>query len=347
MLAARRLRRLLGSHARGRGGGGRDDRADPGDLGRGCPAPDRRGGGRTRERSVGRGLGRRRAVRHDEWVAARRGAHGVRAGSGGTGLVSRPEVTVGVDIGTSSVKAIAADHDGNVVARVRVPHEVRVPAPGRFEHDAEVAWRRGPREALAAVSTDLDVRGVSVAAMVPSLTAVDGDGIPLLPGLLYGDERGREEGGGESRKGMTERGELLGFMGWAMREAPDAAGFWPAQAVANHALCGEAVMDMTTAATAHPFFDFMDGWSEPLGKELGVRVEQMPRVMPAGWKVGHVDGDGAALASGSIDAMAEQIVAGADDDGDVLVILGTTLIIWAVTTSNKEVPGYWTIPHTA
>jgi len=136
-------------------------------------------------------------------------------------------------------------------------------------------------------------------------------------------------------------------MGWAMREAPAAAGFWPAQAVANHALCGEAVMDMTTAATAHPFFDFVDGWSESVGAELGVRVSQMPRVMPAGWKVGQVDGDGPALASGSIDAFAEQIVAGADDDGDVLVILGTTLIIWAVTTSSEQVPGYWTIPHTA
>ena len=76
-----------------------------------------------------------------------RGAHRA-AGQGG-----EPEgVTVGVDIGTSSVKAVAADDDGNVVASVRVPHEVRVPSPGRFEHDAEVAWRHGPRDALAAVN---------------------------------------------------------------------------------------------------------------------------------------------------------------------------------------------------
>jgi xylulokinase len=82
------------------------------------------------------------------------------------------EVTVGIDIGTSSVKAIAADGDGNVVARARVPHQVVVPAPERFEHDAAAAWRDGPRRALAELGA-LDVRGVSVAAMVPSLTAVD------------------------------------------------------------------------------------------------------------------------------------------------------------------------------
>ena len=101
------------------------------------------------------------------------------------------EVTVGIDIGTSSVKAIAADGDGNVVASARVPHEFHVPSPGRFEHDADEAWRRGPRAALDALGDTVPL-GVSVAAMVPSLAAVDAAGVPITPGLLYGDERGRQ-----------------------------------------------------------------------------------------------------------------------------------------------------------
>ena len=51
------------------------------------------------------------------------------------------EITVGIDIGTSSVKAIAADADGTVVAFSRVPHEIQIPAPDRFQHDAASAWR--------------------------------------------------------------------------------------------------------------------------------------------------------------------------------------------------------------
>ena len=43
------------------------------------------------------------------------------------------EVTVGLDIGTTSVKAVAADADGKVVASARVPHSFSVPAPLRFE----------------------------------------------------------------------------------------------------------------------------------------------------------------------------------------------------------------------
>ena len=46
------------------------------------------------------------------------------------------EVTVGIDIGTTSVKAVAADSDGNVLARCRVPHPVFIPLGDRLEHDA-------------------------------------------------------------------------------------------------------------------------------------------------------------------------------------------------------------------
>jgi len=39
-------------------------------------------------------------------------------------------------------------------------------------------------------------------------------------------------------------------------------------------------------------------------------------------------------------------MAGADHEGDVLVILGSTLIIWAVVTEAFDVDGLWTVPHT-
>src|SRR3954466_9792603 len=104
------------------------------------------------------------------------------------------EVTVGVDIGTTSVKAIAADGDGNVLASARVPHPIRVPTPEAFEHDIDAAWRDGVRSAYAQVSGIHDVAAVDVAAMVPSLGALRADGRAAGPGLLYGDHRGRRDG---------------------------------------------------------------------------------------------------------------------------------------------------------
>src|SRR5258707_913730 len=91
--------------------------------------------------------------------------------------------------GSPRVDAIAADADGRVVARTRIPHQLRVPAPDRLEHDADEAWRKGPLAALAELGRP-DAAAVAVTAMVPSLTAVDDVGRPLTPGLLYGDSRG-------------------------------------------------------------------------------------------------------------------------------------------------------------
>src|SRR4051794_16299237 len=121
-------------------------------------------------------------------------------------------VTVGIDIGTTSVKAVAADDDGTVVARTRVPHRIGIPAPNRFEHDANRAWRWGPRRALAGLHAR-DAKAVSVVAMVPSLTAVNRRGVPQTPGLLYGDSRGRNH---------DVPGEMEAFASWTLAECPDA-----------------------------------------------------------------------------------------------------------------------------
>ena len=254
--------------------------------------------------------------------------------------VSAKEVTIGIDIGTTAVKAVAADEDGQVVARARIPHRLRVPAPDRLEHNADQAWRQGPVAAVAELGSP-DASAVAVTAMVPSLTAVDGVGRPLTPGLLYGDGRGRAPGGGG---GTFLTGEAVEFLRWTAREAPEAKGYWPAMAVANHALAGEAVLDNATASTTYPLFDGT-GWSEDACAECGTTADRMPRVEQTGTVVGQLRDARAVLAAGSVDALCEQLVAGADRAGDVVVLCGTTLIVWVTIPEYREVPGLWTLPH--
>jgi xylulokinase len=258
--------------------------------------------------------------------------------------VSRNGVTVGIDIGTTAVKAIAADADGRVMARARIPHRLRVPTPNRLEHDADEAWRRGPLAALEQVRRQVqgpDIRAVAVSAMVPSLTAVDAAGRPVAAGLLYGDERGRIAGD----QPLPALGEAAEFLRWMAAEVPDAAGFWPAPAVANHALAGQAVIDFATAATSFPLFGGT-GWDPAACAERGATVEQMPDVKTIGAAAGQLAGTDAVLGIGAVDALCEQMVAGADRDGDVLVMCGTTLIVWVTVPEARQVPGLWTIPHT-
>src|SRR5436305_10089869 len=182
------------------------------------------------------------------------------------------DLAVGIDIGTTSVKAVAADADGNVIARARVPHRVVIPEADRFEHDADEAWRRGPREALARMPEG-QIRAVSVTGMVPSLCAVDRDGVPVTAGLIYGDERGRTGSGADP----SGSGETAAFLRWISTEEPEALGYWPAQAVANNALAGEPSLDTATAFSAYPLFDG-NVWDEAQLAEVGARAEQFTPV---------------------------------------------------------------------
>ena len=259
--------------------------------------------------------------------------------------------TIGVDVGTTSVKAVAVDAQGTVVARTRVAHRVGTPTADALEHDPARAWRRGPRRAFAAVSEVLDgpAAGVAVTSMIPSITAVDRRGTPLLPGVLYGDFRAREaeelgnQGrGGDGQAGERDQGRRM--LQWAIDERPGARGYWNCQAMATHALTGVPAIDSATATSFGGLYG-PGGWDEAALDKLGVEERQLPVVGQMGEGIGTVAGTGTAFAGGSVDAFCEQIVAGANRPGDVLAIFGATLIVWVVTEEWKDVPGLITLPN--
>ena len=88
----------------------------------------------------------------------------------------------------------------------------------------------------------------------------------------------RQPGQGDQRARDTTflAGEAVEFLRWTAREAPDAAGYWPAPAVANYALAGEAVIDNASASTTYPLFDGT-GWSEDRCAECGATADRMPQ----------------------------------------------------------------------
>jgi xylulokinase len=241
-------------------------------------------------------------------------------------------VTVGVDIGTTSVKAVAADATGTIVDRIRIPHPLLVPEPDRLEHDADRAWRRGPRRAFRQFAS-LSPGAVAVASMVPSMTAVDRTGRPLSPGLIYGDGRGDREGD-----------EGIGFVRWLASEYPDARGFWPSTAVANHALGGVSAVDIGVAMSCGSLFTG-EKWNPETCASVGAEPSQFPDVATPGAPIGRVRGTDAVLGAGFVDVMCEQLASGANQVDDVHVLCGTSLVIWAISETEWQIPGLWTYPH--
>jgi xylulokinase len=247
--------------------------------------------------------------------------------------VGADQVTVGVDIGTTSVKAVAVDASGRVVARSRIRHRIEATAD-RLRHDADQAWRRGPRRALRALEQgalaalgDVHPLALSVTGMVPSMAAVNGRGKPLSDGLLYGDAEGRPA----DRHGLPDLvGDAPEFLRALVRTVPGAAGYWSAQTTATGAMGGPPVLAADVARVLWPLV--ADGrWEQSVLDECGVTTEQVPRIVANRTPIADVEG--MLLDGGSIDVACERLISGVED-GDALVICGSTLIVMAALPSG-------------
>jgi xylulokinase len=265
-------------------------------------------------------------------------------------------LAAGVDIGTTAVKAVVADEDGTIVGRSRVASRLVIGAGGDFEHDALASWWEAPRSALKQAAAAARPQAVAVSAMMPSAVAVDGTGRPLGPGLLYGDSRAGPSGTGPSGDPTTSD-EMARLCAWVAARYPGAEGYWPSQAVANASLGSEGVTDLASAFAAGPLFGG-SGWDGPACEAAGFPASRLPRVAVFGEAIGtlapevlgdeNAGAEATVLGAGSVDGLCEQVVAGTVNDGDVLVALGSTLVVWLTVPGwPDEVPGLWRAPHLA
>jgi sugar (pentulose or hexulose) kinase len=78
---------------------------------------------------------------------------------------------VGLDLGTTNVKAIAVDENGKVIASAARGYPIFTPLPGRAEQDPQAVWR-GAVEALHELSEQLAGREIIGLSLSGACTAV-------------------------------------------------------------------------------------------------------------------------------------------------------------------------------
>jgi xylulokinase len=265
------------------------------------------------------------------------------------------ELLLGIDIGTSSTKAVLARPDGTIVGVHAVEHGVSRPRPGWAEHDPEAVWWAdilhvcdGLREHLC------DVRAVCVSGLGPCLLAADRFGRPIRAAILYGiDTRATIEieeltarfgsdailrRGGSALSSQAVGPKLL----WLRRNEPDV---WQrtrrllmASSYAIHRLTGEYVLDHHSASQCDPLYDLSaNAWSMDWADELAPDLE-LPRLAWSNEIVGAVTAAaadatglpiGTPVAAGTIDAWAEAHSVGVSRPGDLMLMYGTTIFLIA------------------
>jgi len=131
-------------------------------------------------------------------------------------MAERQAVFLGIDIGSSELRAGFITPDGRSLGIARAQHAMAVDAGrGIAEQDAE-RWWTGlvdvVRELLAA--TDVEVAGICVDGHGPTLCPTDPDGRPTRPAITWLDRRAT----GEART-LTD---TTGLQGWALGVLPAA-----------------------------------------------------------------------------------------------------------------------------
>ena len=200
---------------------------------------------------------------------------------------------LGIDLGTSGVKALVAGTDGGILGRGTAGYPVRVPASGRAEAapgDWWLATRAAVREALAEADR-VTVTAVAVAGQMHGVVLVDDRGAPLRPAILWLDQRAAAEAatyqelpceytavlGNRPSPGMA--GPLLS---WLMTHEPCTvrAAWWALQPKdwLRLRLTGQAATDPTDASGTLLFDLARDAWADPLIEKLGLPREKLPPV---------------------------------------------------------------------
>jgi xylulokinase len=116
------------------------------------------------------------------------------------------EALIGIDVGTSGVKAIAISPHGEVLATAEEGYPLSTPEPGWSEQAPEDWWR-----ATQACLARLPEGAVGLSGQMHGLVTLDGDDRVLRPAILWNDQRTSAECEEiERRIGLARLVELTG-----------------------------------------------------------------------------------------------------------------------------------------
>lgn len=246
---------------------------------------------------------------------------------------------LGLDVGTTSVKAGLFDAGGARLAAAGEEYRLDHPGPDRAQLDAETYWRASQaavRAALAAAGAGRDdVAAISVSSQGETVVPVDGSGRPLAPALVWLDNRARAE--------AREIGDALGdtriydvtgvpsvaptwsackILWWRRHEPAvfaEASRFLLVEDFLLHRLTGRFVTEGGVHCTSLLLDIRANAWWEEMLDIVGIDPARLPDLVHPGDAVG-------TLSPAAADALGlsprTQVVAGGMDQGAGAVGVG-------------------------
>ncbi|BCA63878.1 xylulose kinase [Sphingomonas sp. HMP9] len=267
---------------------------------------------------------------------------------------------LGIDIGTSGVKAVVLDTHGSVVGQGTAALTVQRPHPLWSEQDPD-AWWQATTAAVQAIDPGVrrSVRGVGLAGQMHGATLLDADDRPLRPAILWNDGRCFAEclaleravpdlrtiAGNIAMPGFTAP-KLL----WVREHEPDvfakiATVLLPKDYV-RLLMTGDKASDLSDSAGTLWLDVGGRCWSDEILAACGLTQAQMPALFEGSEITGTLTAEVAELwgmpqvpvAAGGSDNAAGAVGVGVVKDGDALLSLGTSGVIFVATDDFRPNP---------
>ena len=276
-----------------------------------------------------------------------------------------PETLIGIDIGTTAVKAVLVDLGGRLLAESAVAYPTERPRPAWVEQDPEV-WLRHVLAALRDFARAQDLRGlrgIGLTSQVNTHVFVDAALRPLRPAIVWQDARAAAEAAALDATVTPE--EKLAWFGapmpidasHALARIAWVAGHQPAVwAATAHVLAPKdfVLARLTGAVAADPIAAVgLAGadlrYVEPLiGRVEGARARLAPLADPLE-AVGRVRGDlpcaGVPVTLGTMDAWAGMFGVGVAEPGQAMYLSGTSEVLGLISAARVPTPGVIVFPE--
>jgi xylulokinase len=257
-------------------------------------------------------------------------------------------VVVGIDVGTTGLKAIALSPDGEVLATAAHGYALSTPHAGWAEQDPD-DWWQAAEAALAEVAAGREVAGIGLSGQMHGLVALDAEDRVIRPAILWNDQRTAAECieieeliGTERLVELTGNRALTGFTApkllWLRRHEPDAyariARVLLPKDYVRLRLTGEWATDASDASGTLLLDVGRRAWSEDVREALDLPAEWLPPVLESPQQAGQVGArpgqlQGTPVAAGAGDQPAAAVGVGADRAGVLSVVLGTSGVVLA------------------
>jgi len=270
-------------------------------------------------------------------------------------------LALGIDIGTTSVKVVLINKEGELVSEISKPHDLVSLKPGFAEEDPSRWWEsvKSILKELADNGLAGQISAIGVTGMVPTLILVDQELNPIRYSIQQNDARSIVEI--EELKGIIEEEQYFSDTAntlnqqvifpkyiWLRKHEPQniqkARWIMGSYDFISTKLTGNPHTEINWALESGMWFVKERKWHSSILASAGIPEDILPQVYEPAERIGETTADlfketgfpaGIPVVAGSADHIASSLAVGLRDEGDLLLKFGGAGDIMFVTNSLK------------